>query len=137
MALEQKSFLDEAAEAEPISLIVAIQTGRSAWREFGREQGLSSMLLPILDQPGAQIAVLTFDSRLNLENDFTGNGTQIAACLHNLEPGDDGAAILDAVQYSVRLLESGARRETESVAPYQRNSRSWAATSRKLKMSWL
>lgn len=102
--IEQKPFLDEAAEAEPVSLMVAIQTGRRAWREFGRERGLSSMLSPILDQPGAQIAVLAFDSRLNLQHDFTGNGTQIADSLRNLEPGDDGAAILDAVQYSVRLL---------------------------------
>jgi VWFA-related protein len=102
--VEQAPYLDEAAEAEPVSLIVAIQTGRRAWREFGREHGLSSMLSPILDQPGAQIAVLTFDSRLNLEHDFTGNGTQIADCLRSLKPGDDGAAILDAVQYSVRLL---------------------------------
>jgi VWFA-related protein len=103
--VEQVPYLDEAAEAEPVSLMVAIQTGRRAWREFGREQGLSSMLSPILDQPRTQIAVLVFDSRLNLAHDFTDNGTQIANCLRNLEPGDDGAAILDAVQYSVRLLD--------------------------------
>ena len=102
--VQQAPYLDEAAEAEPVSLIVAIQTGRRAWREFGREQGLSSMLSPILEQPGAQIAVLAFDSRLNLAHGFTDNGTQIADCLRNLQPGDDGAAILDAVQYSVRLL---------------------------------
>jgi VWFA-related protein len=102
--IEQASYLDEAAEAEPVSLIVAIQTGRRAWREFGREQGLSSMLSPILDQPRTQVAVLAFDSRLNLAHDFTGDQGQISDCLRNLGPGDDGAAILDAVQYSVRLL---------------------------------
>jgi VWFA-related protein len=102
--VEQKPYLDEAAEADPLSLIIAIQTGRRAWREFGRMQGLSSMLAPILDEPHTQIAVVTFDSRLNLAQDFNGDGTQIANCLHNLQPGDDGAAILDAVQYSVRLL---------------------------------
>jgi VWFA-related protein len=96
--------LDESAEAEPISLVVAIQTGRRAWREFGRVQGLSSMLAPILDQPDTQIAVLTFDSRLNLAQDFTSDGTQLANRLHSLPAGDHGAAILDAVQYSVRLL---------------------------------
>jgi VWFA-related protein len=96
--------LDESADAEPISLMVAIQTGRRAGREFGRVQGLSSMLAPILDQPHTQIAVLTFDSQLKLAQDFTGDARQIADCLHNLEAGDGGAAILDAVQYSVRLL---------------------------------
>jgi VWFA-related protein len=101
----QELQLDESAEAEPLSLVVAIQTGRRAWREFGRVQGLSSMLAPILDQPDTQIAVLAFDSRLNLAQDFTSEGPQIANCLHNLPAGDHGAAILDAVQYSVRLLD--------------------------------
>jgi hypothetical protein len=101
----QELQLDESAEAEPLSLVVAIQTGRRAWREFGRVQGLSSMLAPILYQPDTQIAVLAFDSRLNLAQDFTSEGPQIANCLHNLPAGDHGAAILDAVQYSVRLLD--------------------------------
>ena len=97
--------LDDSAEAEPLSVVVAIQTGRRAWREFGRVQGLSSMLAPILDQTRTQIAVLEFDSQLNLAQDFTDDAGQIATCLHHLEPGDRGAAILDAVQYSVRLLD--------------------------------
>lgn len=101
--VEQAVQLDEPAEAEPLSVMVAIQTGRRAWREFGRVQGLSSMLARILDQPRSQVAVLGFDSQLNLAQDFTDDGTRIASCLHSLEPGDKGAAILDAVQYSVRL----------------------------------
>jgi VWFA-related protein len=87
-----------------VRLTLARQTGRRAWREFGRVQGLSSMLAPILDQPRTQIAVLAFDSQLNLAQDFTDDAAQIAKCLHHLEPGDRGAAILDAVQYAVRLL---------------------------------
>jgi VWFA-related protein len=96
--------LDDSAEDEPLSMVVAIQTGRRAWREFGRVQGLSSMLAPIFDQNRSQIAVLAFDSHLNLVQDFTDDAGRIATCLHHLEPGDRGAAILDAVQYSVRLL---------------------------------
>jgi VWFA-related protein len=102
--VERAPSLDEEAGAEPLSLMVAIQTGRRAWREFSRMRGLSSMLAPILDQPNSRVAVLAFDSQLNLAQDFTGDGAQIASCLHNLQPGDDGAAILDAVQYSMRLL---------------------------------
>jgi VWFA-related protein len=102
--VEQPAQMDETAEPEPLSLIVAIQTGRRAGREFDRMKGLNSMLAPILEQPDARIAILTFDSQLNLAQDFTTNEAQIANCLHNLQSGDSGAAILDAVQYSVRLL---------------------------------
>lgn len=103
--VEQSAQLDESADTEPLSLIVAIQTGRRGWREFGRLQGLNSMLAPILDEPRTQIAILTFDSQLSVTQDFTGAGEQIARCLQHLQRGDDGAAILDAVQYAVRLLD--------------------------------
>ena len=102
--VEQAVQLDDSAEDGPLSLVVAIQTGRRAWREFGRVQGLSSTLPPILDQPHTQIAVLAFDSQLNLAQDFTDDAARIAKCLGHLEPGDRGATILDAVQYAVRLL---------------------------------
>ncbi|HMH06092.1 MAG TPA: hypothetical protein VK579_05350, partial [Terriglobales bacterium] len=39
--VEQTVQLDESVDAEPLSVMVAIQTGRRAWREFGRVQGLS------------------------------------------------------------------------------------------------
>src|ERR1700687_533810 len=38
--IEQAPFLDEAAEAEPISVVIAVQRGRRAWREFARMHGL-------------------------------------------------------------------------------------------------
>jgi hypothetical protein len=84
--VEQPVHLDESAEAEPLSTMVAVQTGRRAWREFGRMRGLSSMLEPILDQTSSQVAVLAFDSQLHLVQDFTDDGWQIAKSLSGLEP---------------------------------------------------
>jgi VWFA-related protein len=94
--VEQKPYLDEAAEAEPVSLIIVVQRGRRAWREFARMRGLPAMLEPVLSQPDTETALVFFDSKLDLVHDFTD--------LKNLEAGDNGAAILDAVAYSVRLL---------------------------------
>jgi hypothetical protein len=48
--------LDDAAESDPISLVVAIQTGRRAKREFPRMRGLNSLLNPVFDQPGSRVA---------------------------------------------------------------------------------
>jgi VWFA-related protein len=102
--VEQKPYLDEAAEAEPVSLIIAVQRGRRAWREFARMRGLPAMLEPVLSQPDTETALVFFDSKLDLVHDFTRNGEVIEDDLKNLEAGDNGAAILDAVAYSVRLL---------------------------------
>jgi hypothetical protein len=62
------------------------------------------MLDPVLSDKNNQAALLFFDSKLNLVSDFTGNGDLIEDDLKNLQPGDGGAAILDAVAYSLKLL---------------------------------
>jgi VWFA-related protein len=101
---EQTPYLDEAAEAGPVSVVIAVQCGRRGWREFARMRGLASMLEPLLSQPGTQSALLFFDSKLNLARDFTSDSDLINGDLKKLEAGDNGAAILDAVAYSVKLL---------------------------------
>jgi VWFA-related protein len=102
--IEQAVHLDDAAEAQPISLVVAVQTGRRASREFGRLTGLPSMLDPVLSDPNNEAAVVFFDSKLNLAREFSNNGDLVEADLGAPPSGDGGAAILDAVAYSVRLL---------------------------------
>jgi VWFA-related protein len=101
----QTVHLDEAAEAQPVSLVIAIQNGRQAYREFPRIRGLSSMIQPILEQQGTLAAVVEFDSGIQLAQDFAGDPRLVSNTLRNLQPGDGGAAILDAVKYSLNLLD--------------------------------
>ncbi len=71
------------------------------------------MLDPILSRPSTEAALLLFDSKLSLVRDFTNDPDVIEQELKNLKPGDSGAAILDAVAYSARLLDrrpKGAQR---------------------------
>jgi len=102
--VDQIVHLDESAEAEPISLVIAVQVGRRAGREFGRMAGLAAMLDPVLTGPGHEAALLLFDSHLNLVQDFTKNADVIEEDLKHLEPGDHGAAIPDAVAYAAKML---------------------------------
>ena len=67
----QKVRLDEDVEGEPLSIVVAIQTGRSGAREFPRIRGLSSMLGPILEEPRTRVAIVEFDSKVRLMQNFT------------------------------------------------------------------
>ena len=100
---EQAVHLDEPDEAEPISIVIAMQCGRRAKHEFSRMRGLASMLDPILSRPSTEAALLLFDSKLSLVRDFTNDSDVLEEELRNLKPGDSGAAILDAVAYAVRL----------------------------------
>jgi VWFA-related protein len=100
----QSVHLDEAAESEPVSLVVAVQCGRRADFELPRMHGLSAMLQPVLAQPDSKIAVVAFDSEVHAIENFTGNESLITGALNSLQPGDGGAAVLDAVNYSVKML---------------------------------
>lgn len=111
--IEQQVRMDEAEPQEAVSLVVAIQSGRSALAEFHRMQGLSSMLDQIVGQPQVQTAIVVFDSDVNLAQDFSFDSARTEAFLkammdgprRNMPEGDRrGAAIYDAVRYSVKLL---------------------------------
>ena len=103
--VEQAVHLDESAESEPASVVVVVQTGRRAWREYSRMRGIGPMLSAVFDQLRSRQALVEFDSHVRLVENFSDDQTSIYQDLKNLQPGDNGAAIRDAVDFSVRLLE--------------------------------
>lgn len=62
------------------------------------------MLDPLMSSGLTQVAIVEFDSHVELKRDFTTNADEISLGLKNLQRGDGGAAILDAVYFSERLL---------------------------------
>ena len=103
--VEQTLRLDETPEEQALSLVVAIQRGRRAAYEFPRMQGLKSMLDPLFSLGAARVAVVEFDSEVRLTRNFTSDASLVDNDLTNLQPGDDGAAILDALDFAVDLLK--------------------------------
>ena len=103
--VEQAARLDDAPEGQPISLVVAIQRGRRAAYEFPRMQGLKTMLEPLFALGTARVAVVEFDSRVEVTRNFTSYAGPVNDDLTNLQPGDGGAVILDAIDSSVNLLK--------------------------------
>jgi VWFA-related protein len=101
----QPVHLDESPEGQAISLVVVIQRGRRANYEFPRMQGLNSMLGPLFALGTARIALVEFDNAAELTRDFTKDPGLIAADLESLQPGNNGAPILDAVNYAIHLLQ--------------------------------
>jgi len=107
--VEQAVRLDEAAEGSAVSLVVAIQRGGRANYEFPRIRGLSAMLDPLVEAGLGRVAIVEFDSQVQLVQDFSGNSERITENLKGLQGGDGGVAILDAVDYSVKLLEKAPK----------------------------
>jgi VWFA-related protein len=104
--IEQTPRIDEAPEGQPVSLVLAIQKGRRAAYEFPRMQGLKTMLAPLFASGNARVAIVEFDGQVDLTRNFTSDESLIDADLTNLQAGDEGARILDAVHYSIDLLKN-------------------------------
>jgi VWFA-related protein len=90
---------------QPLALVVAVETGGAGARQLELERPLPSMLDAIVGAVPHQVAVVSFDSAPHLAQDFTGNLDAADGALANLQPGDEGAAILDSIAFSVNLLK--------------------------------
>lgn len=90
--------------AQPLALVVAVETGGAGARQLALERPLASMLDDVIGAVPHQVAIVTFDSAPHLALDFTSNLDAAGAALASLQPGDDRAAILDALSFSVDLL---------------------------------
>ena len=103
----------ESASSEPLSLLVLVQTGANAPRLFNAFGSLTTMLEPILRGPRNQIAVVTFDSHPEAALPFTRDLTPFLDAINHPDPGDNRAAILDALAFSLDFFKdqpSGNRR---------------------------
>jgi VWFA-related protein len=126
----QKLMLDEDTGGEPLALVVVIEVGGAGAREFNKYSTIAPPLAPMIESVVGnvphKIAVVTFDSQPTLLQDFTSN-TNVAAdamrtlmpgctrqhhlddcasplAIHDVALGDNGAAILDSLGFSVDLL---------------------------------
>ena len=79
--VEQAVRLDEAAEGSAVSVVVAIQRGRRANYEFPRIRGLSAMLDPLMAEGRGRVAIVEFDSQVQLVQDFTSSSDKTAQTL--------------------------------------------------------
>ena len=102
--VEQKLTLDEETGDEPLALVVAVETGGGGARKLGSYGNLSALLGAVVGAVPHRIAVVSFDGAPTLVEDFTADVDAAGATVHDLQPGDKGAAILDGLIFSVDLL---------------------------------
>lgn len=137
----QKLTLEQDTGGEPLALAVVIEIGGAGAREFNKFNSvappLAPMLASIVGNVPHQVAVVAFDSQPTLLQDFTSNldsaadavAALIPSCsrqhhlddcasplaVRNVGLGDNGAAILDALGFSVDLLRNQPREYRRAV----------------------
>jgi VWFA-related protein len=130
--IPQKLMLEQDTGGEPLALVVVIEIGGAGAREFNKFPSIAPPLAPMLQSiignVPHKVAVVTFDSQPALLQDFTSNTDTAANAIRTLTPGctrqhhledcasplaihdvglgDNGAAILDSLGFSVDLLRN-------------------------------
>jgi len=102
----QKIRVQEEMDTAPVSLVVAVEEGGMSALEFDKLAKLGPLLDLFLSDGRSQAALVGFDSRPHLIQDFTHSSDEVGDALKHLEPGNGGDAILDTVSYAVDLLEN-------------------------------
>jgi VWFA-related protein len=128
----QKLTLQHETGNEPLALVIVIEVGGAGARQFQKHERLVPPLAPMLPSIVGNVyhhvAVVTFDSRPKLIQSFTSDLDEAEATLRDLsagcsrhnhyddctgpnpvhdEPmGDNGAAILDSLEFAVDMLRA-------------------------------
>lgn len=104
----QKLRVDEEMDTAPVSIVVAIETGRSSALQFERISRIASLLDLFLQDGKSDAALVTFDSQAQMVQDFTRNAEAIDEHIRQMQPGDGGAAIYDAAAFALDQLSDRA-----------------------------
>lgn len=103
--IRQKIQVDDDLDSQPVSLVVAVEKGRTSLLQFDKIAKLGPLLELFLGDGHGKAAIVTFDSKPQIAEYFTANSDQLNSDLRSIQPGDGGAAVLDAVALSIDLLE--------------------------------
>ena len=100
----QKVHLDNDMDTAPISMVVCVQRGRDAPMVRKEISQLGTLLQLFVGGGHGDVALVEFDSKPVYLDAFSPNLNPVENDLANMTPGDGGAAIMDAVGFSLDLL---------------------------------
>jgi len=91
---------------EPLSLVVAVQRSSNVDTFLPKIQNIGSMLNQLVAGQDGEIAVVGFDHRIQVMQDFTKEGTKVSEAMKKMTPGSSQHAVIDAVNQSIRMLKN-------------------------------
>ena len=100
----QSLRLEPDTDAQPVALAIIVQTGGRGASHLGDYRDLDAVLDAVIGNVPHRVAVVTFDSKPRLAEDFTTDTDLAIRTIGNLQEGGPGAAILDALNFGINLL---------------------------------
>jgi len=104
--IPQTLQVEEETGREPLALAIIVQTGGRAAARLNDYQHIEPLLEDLIGDVPHTVAVIRFDSTPSLAHGFTESIPDASGAIARLEPGNGGAAILDAVAFGIGQLKN-------------------------------
>jgi VWFA-related protein len=125
----QTLHLETDADSQPLALVVIVETGGQGARHLPDYGNLGAELDAVIGDVRHLVAVVSFDSKPRIAQDFTDNTDAAAKTIATLTEGDQGAAILDALEFGIDLLRDVPPRYRRAVLLVTETADSGSETS--------
>jgi VWFA-related protein len=100
----QTLHLETDTDSQPLALVVIVETGGQGTRHLRDYDNLGAELDAVIGDVRHLVAVVSFDSKPRIAQNFTDDTDAATKTIANLNEGDQGAAILDALNFGIDLL---------------------------------
>src|ERR1700680_3431489 len=90
---------------EPLSLVIAVQRSSNLEDILPKIQRIGSMLNDMVAGQDGEVAVIGFDHRIQVMQDFTGETQKVSEAMKKMTPGSSNHAVVDFVMNSIRMLQ--------------------------------
>lgn len=90
---------------EPFSVVIAVQKSGNLTDILPKIQRIGSMMTDIVAGQDGEVAVLAFDHRIQLVQDFTNETQKISQAMKSIKPGSNSHRLIDTVVESVNMLK--------------------------------
>lgn len=98
--------IEQDTDHEPLALAIVVETGGAGARHLVDYEQLDAILDNLIGNVEHRVALIGFDSEPHLVVGFTHITENVSEQLSRLNPGDNGAAILDALAKAVEELRA-------------------------------
>jgi VWFA-related protein len=88
----------------PVSMVVAIQANSSAEPVLAKIQKIAPLFKPLVVGDQGEVAVICFDHRIQMLQDFSSDTDKLDAALKKLKPGSSSSRMVDAVVEATNML---------------------------------
>jgi VWFA-related protein len=89
---------------QPISLVIVIESSSHVESILPQVQKIGNMVSPLILGDQGEAAVMAFDSRVRMLQDFTNNPDLVTQAIKKIQPGSNANRIVDATVEAARLL---------------------------------